>query len=67
MKLEEEALIFNRDKEDVFVKKMTVLCNDIDNLVSSYLHPCNERTIIEQKIREVIFWSRYCSDMNVTK
>ena len=67
MKLEEEALIFNRDKDCIFVGKVSILCRDLESLASSYLHPCNERKIMEQKIREVFFWARHCSDMNGTK
>lgn len=67
MKLEEEALIFNKNKNCVFVEKVSVLCNEIENLAVSYLHPCNERKIMEQKIQEVFFWARHCSDMNGTK
>ena len=67
MKLEEEAPIFNKDKDSIFVEKVSVLCKDIESLAISYLHPSNERKIMEQKIREVFFWARHCSDMNGTK
>jgi len=67
MKLEDEARIFNRTKDCVFVEKLTALCADVDNLAMSYLHPSKERDMMEQKLREVRFWGRYCSDRHGTK
>lgn len=67
MKLEEEALNFNKTKQFVFVEKLSVLCADVENLSISYLHPSKERDLMEQKIREVIFWAKYCADVHGIK
>ena len=53
MKLEEEALNYSKGKDIVFKEKIAEVCEDMERLVISNLHPCYERKMIEQRIREV--------------
>tara|TARA_R100000935_G_scaffold1169_2_gene3774 strand:+ start:789 stop:992 length:204 start_codon:yes stop_codon:yes gene_type:complete len=67
MNLAEEALNYSKGKEAVFVDDITKLCEDVENLVSSSLAPCYERKMVEQRIREVYLWAKYCSELHGVK
>jgi len=67
MKLEEEALNYSKGKEAAFVENLTGMCEDLEKLVISSLAPCYERKMIEQRIREVYLWAKYCSELHGVK
>tara|TARA_R100001369_G_scaffold75120_1_gene103966 strand:- start:598 stop:801 length:204 start_codon:yes stop_codon:yes gene_type:complete len=67
MNLAEEALNYSKGKEAIFVDNITSLCEDVENLVSSSLTPCYERKMVEQRIREVYLWAKYCSELHGVK
>jgi|TARA_R110000824_G_scaffold400350_1_gene607710 hypothetical protein len=67
MDLEEEALNYNKGKDEAFKAKITDKCEDMENLVISNLHPCYERKMIEQRIREVYLWANYCAELHGVK
>tara|TARA_B100000780_G_C21083161_1_gene436273 strand:- start:327 stop:590 length:264 start_codon:yes stop_codon:yes gene_type:complete len=67
MNLEEEALNYSKGKEAVFVENLTGMCEDLEKLVISSLDPCYERKMVEQRIREVYLWAKYCSELHGVK
>jgi len=67
MNLEEEAINYSKGKEAIFVEKISDICEDVENLVISSLAPCYERKMIEQRIREVYLWAKYCSELHGIK
>tara|TARA_R110002110_G_scaffold36460_1_gene121599 strand:- start:41 stop:244 length:204 start_codon:yes stop_codon:yes gene_type:complete len=67
MKLEEEAINYSKGKDEVFKEKLTDKSEDLENLVISSLHPCYERKMVEQKIRETYLWAKYCAELHGTK
>ncbi len=67
MQLEEEALNYSKGKDESFKEKVTEMCEIMENLIVSNLHPCHERKMVEQHIREVYLWARYCVELHGTK
>ena len=48
MQLEEEALNYSKGKDESIKEKVTEMCETMENLIVSNLHPCHERKMVEQ-------------------